>query len=439
MKGRATLFLFFALSLVPLRAHAEDWPQWRGANRDAKVTSFKAPASWPKELKQAWKLSVGDGVATPALVGDRLYVFARQEGNEIVRCLEASSGKVIWQDKYPAKPATGPSGGFAGPRSSPVVNQGKVVTLGVSGTLSCFDTADGKLLWRKDDTKNNLPTFFTSSSPMIVDDLCLVQLGGGDMNRGGRDAKGMIVAYDLATGTEKWKWDGDGTAYASPVLQTLDGKKVMVAETAKNIVGISLPDGKLLWQTAFAVEGRGYNASTPLVEGSMIIFGGFNRGTRAMKIEKQDDKYSAKELWTNKDNSVIYNTPVIKNGLLFALSSTDNLFCINVESGKTAWTAPLQQRPATAANPPAEKGPPGKGGGRGMRSGGGYGNIIDAGSVLLVLTPKSPLIIAEMSDKEFKQIASYKVGEGDTYAYPVVDGNRIFIKDKDSVTLWTLE
>lgn len=440
MKKQASLIMFLTAGLFSVTVQAEDWPQWRGSNRDARVTNFKAPATWPKELKQSWKVTVGDGVATPALVGDKLYVFSRQEGHEIVRCLDISTGKEVWQDKYQAKPASGPASGFAGPRSSPAVSQGKVVTLGVSGTLSCFDATNGKVLWRKDDTKNQLPVFFTSSSPMIVDELCLVQLGGGDMSRGGSETKGMIVAYHLTTGEEKWKWDGDGTAYSSPVLQIIEGQKVMVAETAKNIVGISVADGKLLWQTPFVVEGRGYNASTPLVNGTTVIFGGSNRGTKAMKITREGSQFEAKELWVNKDNSVIYNTPIVKNGLLFALSSNDNLFCINVETGKTLWSSPLIQRPQAPGSPPAEKKPLGKGsGGRGIPAGRGYGNIIDAGSVFFVLTPKSPLIVMEPSDKEFKQLASYKVGDGDTYAYPIIDGNRIIIKDKDSVILWTIE
>jgi len=69
---------------------AQDWPQWRGSNRDAKATDFKAPKTWPKELTKKWKVTVGDGVATPALVGDRLYVFSREDGNEVTRCLSAA-------------------------------------------------------------------------------------------------------------------------------------------------------------------------------------------------------------------------------------------------------------------------------------------------------------------------------------------------------------
>src|SRR5205823_2411392 len=120
----------------------------------------------------------GDGVATPALVGDKLFVFARQGGNEVIRCLDAATGKEEWQDKYEAKPATGPAGGFPGPRSSPTVVDGKVVTLGVSSALSCYEVASGKKLWRKDDFAGKLPMFFTSSSPIIVDGLCIAQLGG---------------------------------------------------------------------------------------------------------------------------------------------------------------------------------------------------------------------------------------------------------------------
>src|SRR5204863_1982407 len=100
-------------------ALAQDWPQWRGSNREARATAFTAPASWPKQLTQKWKITVGEGDATPALVDGRLYVFARQEGNEITRCLDTADGKEIWQEKYEVLGATGPASGHSGPRSSP--------------------------------------------------------------------------------------------------------------------------------------------------------------------------------------------------------------------------------------------------------------------------------------------------------------------------------
>ena len=106
---------------------AQDWPQWLGANRDASVSGFKAPNSWPSKLDQKWKVTVGDGVATPALVGNKVYVFARESGAEILRCLDAASGKELWQDRYDVLPADGPARGFSGPRSSPAVGDGKEV------------------------------------------------------------------------------------------------------------------------------------------------------------------------------------------------------------------------------------------------------------------------------------------------------------------------
>src|SRR5207248_694132 len=124
-----------------------------GPNRDGKSAGFTAPKSWPKALTQKWKVAVGEGVATPALLAEKLYVFARQEGSEITHCLEASSGKELWKDKYDALGATGPASGFSGPRASPTVTDGKVITLGVRGVLSCLDAADGKVLWRKEEIK----------------------------------------------------------------------------------------------------------------------------------------------------------------------------------------------------------------------------------------------------------------------------------------------
>src|SRR5438876_6611633 len=163
--GNPTLVLA-VISLVSFSAtgSAQDWPQWRGPNRDAKAADFKAPTTWPKELTKKWKITVGDGVATPALVGDKLYVFTRQDGNEVLRCLNVADGKEVWQDKYESLGASGPAQPYSGPRSSPTVTDGKGVTVGVRGMVSCLDAASGKKLWRKDDFKS-WPNFFPASSP----------------------------------------------------------------------------------------------------------------------------------------------------------------------------------------------------------------------------------------------------------------------------------
>jgi outer membrane protein assembly factor BamB len=393
---------------------AQDWPQWRGPNRDGKAVGFTAPRTWPKELTQKWKVSVGDGVATPALAGDKLYVFSRQGGNEVIRCLDAATGKEVWKDEYESGPATGAAGGFPGPRGSPTVADGKVVTLGVRGILSCLDAATGKVLWRKDDFKS-WPQFYTSSSPIVDGGLCIAQLGGG---RGG----GGVVAYNLTDGSEKWKWTGDGPAYASPSLLTLGDDKVLVAETAGNVVALSLTDGKLLWRTPFAPGGggfgRGYNAASPMVEGQTLFLNGSGRGVKALKVEKGGEGLAPKEVWSNMDNSTQYNTPVLKDGLVYGVSSSNVLFCIDAGTGKTTWKTDL---PAVD------------------RRSQGYASVVDAGSVLFALNPSTQLVVFEPSGKEFKQVAKYKVGDAATYAYPIISGNRVFIKDRDSVILWTMD
>jgi outer membrane protein assembly factor BamB len=406
-------FMAFVNGGLSPTTQAGDWPQWRGENRDGRVTGFTPPATWPKELKKEWKIAVGEGVATPALVGNKLFVFSWEGGKEILRCLEADSGKEVWKNEYEAARATGPANSFAGARSSPAVADGKVVTVGVQGTLSCVNASNGEKIWRNVDGLGH-PGFFTSSSPIVVDGLCIAQTGG--------ERSGGIAAYNLSDGKEKWKWNEDSTAYASPVLMTVEGTKMIVAETNQNIVGNSVENGKLLWKVPFAVMkgggggkggGKSYNSSTPIVDGQNVIFSGGNRGTRTIKIEKKGDGFEAKEVWNNKDNSVLYNTPIVHNGLVFGLTARNELFCINSE-GKTAWSSAI-------------------------KGDSGYGTIVDTGSVLLSLTPAGELIVYEPSDKEFKELASYKVSSAKPYAYPVVSGNRIYVKEDKSLIMYKIE
>lgn len=409
MKNPSRTVALFAGCVTAITANltwAQDWPQWRGPNRDGKATGFAAPKTWPQQFTQKWKTTVGDGDASPAVLGDKLYAFARQEGKEVILCLDSSNGKELWRDSYDAEGATGPAARHAGPRSSPAVADGKVVTLGVRGVVSCLDAAAGKLLWRKDEYPGAWPRFFTASSPILVDGLAIVQLG--------KEGDGGIVAFDLTTGSTKWKWTAEGPAYASPTLLTVGGTKSITTLTEKSIVGIAVADGALLWQVPFAPQGRAYNAATPIVDGATVLCTGSGRGTKAFTIEKQSTGFVAKELWSNAEQAVQFDTPVLKNGLLFGLSDKGNFYCLNARNGQTAWVDPA--------------------GGRG-----GFGSVVDAGTVLLGLTPKSQLIVLEPSDKEYKELASIKVADTPVYAHPVVLGKRLFVKDQDSITLWTVE
>ena len=301
---------------------------------------------------------------------------------------------------------TGPAARHPGPRGSPAVAEGKVVTLGADGTLSCLDAASGKELWRKDEFPGVVPKFFTGMSPVIVDGMAIAYLGG--------PGNGAIMALDATSGDVKWKWDGAGPDYGSPVVMTACGVKQLVTLTEKSLVGIALSDGKLLWQVPFPIQGMAYNAATPIVDGDMVIYTGQNRGTKAVKIEKQGDVFTAKEVWSNPDVSVQFNTPVLNGGLLFGLSDKGTFFCLDAKTGKTDWVDTTKR-------------------------GGNFAAILDAGSVILALPSTSELIAFKPSDKGYDELAKIKVAETPTYAHPVIAGNRIFVKDQDTVAMLTIE
>jgi outer membrane protein assembly factor BamB len=339
-------------------------------------------------------------------VGDKLYVFSRQGGDEVITCLEAASGNKLWENKYAAKAVTGPSARHPGPRGSPAVAEGKVVTLGADGDLCCLDAATGKELWRKDEFPGVVPKFFTGMSPIIVNGMAIAYLGGA--------GNGALMAFDATTGNLKWKWGAEGPDYGSPVLMTVAGVKQLVTLTEKSLVGIALADGKLLWEVPFPIQGMAYNAATPIVDGDTVIYTGQNRGTRAVKIEKQADGFAARELWSNPQVGVQFNTPVLKDGLLFGLSDKGTFFCLDAKTGKTDWTDTVKR-------------------------GGNFAAVLDAGSVILAMPSTSELIAFKPSDKDYAELAKIKVADTPTYAHPVIAGNRIFVKDQESVALLTIE
>ena len=401
-----TSVLFTLLIFSSSFCYSQDWPQWRGINRDSKVTGFKAPAAWPAELKQQWKVPVGSGDATPILSGNKIYVNTRQGDQEIVLCLDAATGKEIWKNSYAAMAVTGPSASqHPGPRGTPAVSNGKIVTFGASGILSCLDAATGKLLWRKDNPSNAFPAFFTGTSPMITDGMCIVHIGKKD--------DGQVVAYDLNSGNEKWKWSGDGPSYSSPSVMTLEGKKLLIVITEKNIMALSLADGKLLWQVAAPVQQRFYNCVSPCIDGPTIYLTGQGTGMKAIKVEKSGNEYITKEIWSNPEVGAKWNTPILKDGFLYGFTDQKRIYCLNAATGQTAWID-------NAVNSD-------------------FSTIVDCGSVIIGLTSTDNLIVLKPDGKEYSEVAKYKVSDTPIYAFPVISGNNIFIKDAENLMLQKIE
>jgi outer membrane protein assembly factor BamB len=398
----SALIALFVLSSKS--AYSQDWPQWRGMNRDSKVTGFKAPAAWPAELKQVWKVSVGFGDATPVLAGNKIYLNTRQGDQEVILCLDAATGKELWKTTYAAMAVTGPSASqHPGPRGTPAVSNGKVVTFGASGIVSCLDAATGKLLWRKDNPANAFPAFFTGTSPLITDGLCIIHIGKKD--------DGQVVAYDLNSGNEKWKWSGEGPSYSSPSVMTLEGKKLLIAITEKNIMALSLADGKLLWQIATPVQQRYYNCVSPYIDGQTIYYTGQGTGMKAIKVEKSGNEYVTKEQWSNTEVGAKWNTPILKDGFLYGFTDQKRIYCLNASTGQTAWIDN-----AVSSD---------------------FSTMVDCGSVIIGLTSTNNLMVLKPDGKEYSEVAKYKVADTPIYAFPVISGNSIYVKDAETLMMFS--
>ena len=385
---------------------AADWPQWRGPARDGRGATFTAPAQWPETLKRQWSVDVGGGHSSPVLVGGRLYLHTRQQENEVISAIEAATGKVTWQDRYPAPyrmneaaVAHGP-----GPKSTPVVAGGRVVTLGISGILSALDASKGKVLWRK-PAPAEPPMYGTGMSPVVDGSLVIAHVGGHN--------KGALTAFDAATGAEKWKWTGDGPGYGSPVIATLDGVKQVINVSQDKIESVAAADGQLLWELPLRTPYT-QNSVTPVVHDGVVIYSGLDHPLTAIRPVRKDGKWVAEKVWENPAASLYMNSPVLVGPALYGMTHRNRgqFFAVDAATGKTLWTTRGREADNAA--------------------------IVSAGTLLFVLKSDAELVIARPNTASFEVLRRYTVAESPTWAHPVVDGNRLFVKDAESLTLWTV-
>jgi outer membrane protein assembly factor BamB len=297
MLSRTVLKLLLGAALASQICLAQDWPQWRGPNRDGLATSFIPPKVWPDKLKTIWKVQVGLGHSSPIVVGRRAYLHSRQDENEVVSCFDLETGKLAWKDSYPTSYTMNPAAVThgKGPKSTPVAHNGNLYTFGISGILSCYDTAAGKLKWRKEFSKQFKaisPLYGAATSPLVHNGLVIVHVGGHD--------SGALTAFSAETGDVKWNWAGDGPGYASPVVFETGGMSQIVTQTEKSIGGFSASSGELLWQIPFETE---YVQSivTPVVYKQTLIFSGLDKGTMAIRVVKRGAKWETEHVWKNTE------------------------------------------------------------------------------------------------------------------------------------------
>ena len=400
-----------AVNLFCQPASAQDWPGWRGPNRDGQVASFIAPKAWPESLKLKWKTPVGEGHSSPVVAGSRVYVQARQGDAEVVTAIDLNTGKPLWTDKYSVSYVMNPAavGHGKGPKSTPAFYKGKLYTLSINGVLSCLDANTGKVKWRKEffkDFKATSPLYGSAMSPLVVDNLVVAHVGG--------DSGGMLAAFDADTGEVKWSWKGDGPGYASPVVVDIDGTRQIVTQSEKNLIAVSAANGELLWQIPFTTE-YDQNIVTPVVYKQTLIFSGYDKGTFAIKPVKRDGKWQAEQVWRNPLIAMYMSTPVLSGDYLFGMSHKrkGQFFGIDARTGDVLWTSEGREGDNAA--------------------------LLAGGGLLFMLTDDAELTVARGGAKGFEPLKKYKVAESPTWAHPVLIGNRILIKDSTTLALWGLE
>jgi outer membrane protein assembly factor BamB len=314
-----------------------DWPQFRGPNRDGVVTSFTEPKAWPERLTQVWRVDVGEGYATPIVVGNRVYMFARQGANEVMQALDAATGKVVWQTRYaapvnvnPAAQAHGP-----GPKSTPTYADGRLFALGMGGIVTAFDAASGKQLWQK-PAGSTLPLYGTAMSPLVDRGLVIVHVGGHN--------QGALTAFDAASGAITWTWTGDGPSYASPIVANIDGVRQVITLSQASVIGVSVADGRLLWRRPFSTEYT-QNIITPILVGQTLIVSGYQKPTSALRIVRKGDQWTTEEVWENAAAPLYMADAVVASDKLFVLShrNSGQYMLVEVKTGKTVWTGTPRQ------------------------------------------------------------------------------------------------
>ena len=383
-----------------------DWPQWRGPRRDGAIASFVEPKSWPERLTRKWKVDVGLGYASPVLVGNRVYMFSRQGDNEVLQALNADTGAKIWDARYAATFTMNPAAARheRGPKSTPTFADGKLFTLGMSGHVTAFDAATGKQLWQTPPSQPG-PLYATAMSPLVDRGLAIVHVGSHN--------QGALTAYDVNTGAVKWRWDGDGPGYASPIVAELEGTRQVITFTQDNLIGVSASTGELLWKRPFKTRST-QNCITPLLYGQTVIVSGLDKGVTAFKVVKANGQWNTVDEWENTDVSMYMTNGVIVHDTLVALShkNSGQFFGLDAKTGKTVWTSAPRQATNAA--------------------------IVRAGELLFVLKDDAELMVTRSGPNGFETARTYTVADSATWAEPVVSGNRVFVKDVATVALWTV-
>jgi len=342
--------LKFHQSPKPLAENAvtQNWHRFLGPIDKAVTTEKPLLGEWPQEgLPIVWEMASGEGYAAPSVVDGRLIYFHNKDGHERLDCLDPETGRRHWEFAYPVK-YRDRYGYAAGPRGSPVIDDGIVYTAGVTAMMHALDVKNGKVVWKRNLAADfNIPQYFFGygPTPVVWKDLVIVNVGG----RKGLEGV-CVAALDKKTGETKWEYkDLWGASYASPVVGTLCGREValiMAAGESKPPTGgllvLDARTGEQLARVPWrAGKYESVLAMSPLLvsDKQVLISECYEIGSTLLEF---DSNFQVTTKWVNPEFRMHWMMPVAKNGHVYGFSGRnppDTTFqCVDLANGKTAWS-----------------------------------------------------------------------------------------------------
>jgi len=398
--GLMTCAVSGVLSVV---AAGEDWPQWRGPRGDGISRESGLLGSWPQGgPPELWRTPLGEGFSSVSVVGDRAFTMCGGPEGESVVCVAVADGKVLWKtrsgDLFESSYGNGP-------RATPTIDEGRVYTLGASGSLLCLDADRGAKIWGCNVFERFGGTnveFGLSASPVVSGRMVIAVTGSGNGK--------SLLALDKTNGDVLWTALDDKAGYSTPIFIEVDGMPQIVVLMGEAVVGVSPSDGKELWRYPWTTT-LDANVATPIFfKNRLYVSTGYGTGCGMLELSAKDGKAETKLLWANKDMKNYFSTCVLVEGHLYGFNNT-MLACMDFETGEVSW----KQR------------------------GFNRGSVLAADGKLLIYGERATLALAEISPREYKEISRAEVLSDRTWTVPTVSGGRLFLRNEKDLACLSLQ
>jgi hypothetical protein len=392
-----------------------DWPQWRGIHRDGVAPGDGLLKDWPSGGPPLlWTIKGGGGFSAISVAGKRFVTMIQDGDDEVVVCWEdeGKSAKQLW--RYPYKSRFTTNG--EGPRATPTIDGDRVYTLGPNGQLLCLTLADGKKVWSKDlvsDFGGTVPKWGHSSSPLVENDLLLINPGG--------DAS-AIVALNKMTGDIKWKALKGHPGYSSPVISTGGGVRQVLFFLGEELVSLDPKSGNVYWHFPWNTMNQ-VNAATPIVvkdsatgDDYVFISSGYNKGCALVRVSKDSDgKPKVEEVYHNNLMKNHFGTSVLHGDYLYGFDESI-LVCMKFRmDGRKKVKHEWYERDFKK------------------------GTLLLAGDNLIVLGENGVAAIVEPTPEKFVEKARFTVAkDGRFWTMPVVAHKRLYIRDEEMIYCYDL-